>query len=155
MRQYIAVGAMIFTLVSGYVTVASAASVKRGITYDLRAPNARYTTVSENASSKCATPALKKVHAGYLARVEKDGAPWKLTYEDASKRSDVLAVALVRYHDALENAWNAIEKPECGQKLFGVQLAKHAYEKQVSAARNAFLSAARAYRGKKLTAVYK
>jgi len=83
-------------------------------------------------SSKCVTAATKATHANVLAQMEKDIAPYGKTAG--------AQVAIKKYADGLETAWDAMNEPYCGYGSYGNASAVKSYSKSFNRVRTAFLA---------------
>ena len=81
--------------------------------------------------SKCVTSATKATHAGALARMEKDVAPYTQTAKATS--------AIQKYRDGMVVAWNALNEPYCGYGAYGISSAVKSYSKSITRTRTSFL----------------
>jgi hypothetical protein len=129
-------------------TVAKKTVTKKAIAYDLYNPRRRYGDEKieiTDATSRCNTPAMQKVHVKNLEQAKKDGEPYALTFDSVSG-TDVLpplADAYRTYLQGLDMAWEAMEQPYCGFGAFGTSAANKSYNKSVTRIRARFLDAAK------------
>lgn len=97
----------------------------------------------KDATSRCNTPALHKIHLQNLERAKLDGKPHNLTFESVSTTEPLSDIqeAYKKYLESLSFAWGAMEEPYCGFGAFGVSAARKSYDKSVERARARFLEA--------------
>jgi hypothetical protein len=92
----------------------------------------------EDPISRCITADFKKMYTDGLALAEKDALKWK----DANGVVDARAKAAYDvYVQDIEFGWQAMQEPYCGFGAFGVSAAKKSFQKTLTRARAAFLTA--------------
>lgn len=119
--------------------------------YDLYNPRRRYGDEKvdiKNTSSRCNTPAMRKLHVQNLERAKGDGKPFGLTFESVSTTETLSGIgeAYKKYLNGLSLAWGAMEEPYCGFGAFGMTAARKSYDKSVARIRARFVEAAKPFK---------
>lgn len=127
-------------------TAVKKTAAKKTIAYDLYNPRRHYGDEKveiTDATSRCNTPAMKKVHVKNIEQAKKDGEPYALTFEAVSGTEPLspLAEAYRTYLSGLDLAWDAMEQPYCGFGAFGTTAANKSYNKSILRIRTRFLEA--------------
>lgn len=88
--------------------------------------------------SRCIAADFKKMYTDGLVLAEKDVLKWK----DATGAVDArVKTAYDTYVQDIEFGWQAMQEPYCGFGAFGVSAAKKSFQKTLTRARTAFLTA--------------
>ncbi|GEM_PF-2287607 len=148
------VTAFILTLVVAttiYAPLAEAKTHKRSAhrkssryAYDLYNPHRHYGDEKvdiKDASSRCNTAVMRRLHTQNLERAKEDGKMLGLTFESVSTTEPLLGKADLykKYLTGLDFAWGAMEEPYCGFGAFGTAAARKSYDKSVARIRARFL----------------
>lgn len=87
-----------------------------------------------NPTSRCDTPAMRKLHAQNVGIMEDDIEHFG---DEAGDK------AVESYKDKLDIIWDAMAEPYCGYGSRGVSAAKKSYNKSIGRARAEFLAQAK------------
>lgn len=92
-------------------------------------------TPAAQATSRCLTMDMKKLHAQTLAQAEQDAKIYGINASSTSNRLKLYQ----DYRGGLEVVWSAMEQPYCGYGSQGVKAVRKSYLKNVHRLRETFL----------------